>query len=291
MATVVSDTVNGLGYGFVVALLALGFSLVMGTTHLINFPQGETYMIGAFAGAGIASVTGNLFLAIVVGALAGAITNVCVYVVVFMRIRRQPMITTLLAGLGASLAIRTAFGDIFGVNTNPFPTVSLTVGNFRVDGQLFSDQLFVLIGVALLLLVAGYVLLYRTSFGLQVRALADSASAVESIGMSVVRLQALVFAWSGALSGAAGVLIGWYLGNYAFTMGEDALAVAFAASVIGGLGSLQGAVVGGLIVGLVRNFGASWNPQLIDAYPFAFLIVFLLIRPTGLFGKSIQLTD
>lgn len=289
MGVFTSDLLNGLSYGLVVAVLALGFTLVIGTTHLINFAQGEVYMLGAFTGAAVARWSGNLYVAIVCGALLAMCLNVVLYFVVFMRIRRHPMIVTLLAGLGASLVIRTVAGRVLGVTTQPFPDVSVATGRFTLAGQSFSDQIFALAAIGVVMLVAGYLVLYHSTFGLQVRALADSITATEGIGLPLVRLQAGVFALSGLLSGAAGVLIAWYLGTYQFTMGQSALALAFTAAVIGGLGSLPGAVIGGLAVGLVRSFGASWNANLIDAYPFAFLVLFLLLRPVGLFGKRLEL--
>jgi branched-chain amino acid transport system permease protein len=140
------------------------------------------------------------------------------------------------------------------------------------------------------LLAGSYLLLFRTNFGLRVRALQDSMRGSEVIGLNVPRLQGAIFAIAGALSGVAGVLISWQVGAYQFTMGETGIGLAFVAAVIGGLGSIEGALVGGIALGVVRSIGATYNSGLTDVYPYMLLILVLLVRPTGIFGKKLELT-
>jgi branched-chain amino acid transport system permease protein len=279
---------NGLTFGFVLVLLGVGFTIVVGTTHILNFPQGEVYMAGAFVGAGITASTKNIVAGLVAGIVAAAVLNLVVYFAVFYRIRHLAAIRTLLAGIGASFALRALWGNVFGVETKAFPEVSIFTGTFKVLGATLPGRLVPLVLLTLGLLLGTYLLLYRTAFGLQVRALSDNGEGAKSIGLPIVKIQAGVFALAGALSGAAGVLTAWYFGVYQFTMGVQGITLAFVVAIVGGLASIPGALAGGLAVGIARSLGASWSTAFIDVYPFVFLVVFLLCRPYGMFGKKLE---
>jgi branched-chain amino acid transport system permease protein len=291
---VLQQAVNGLAYGFAVVLLGLGFTLVFGTSRLINFAQGEVYMLGAFIGAAAATMVGEaappalaLAVALIAGTVVPAVFNVLMYYVVFWRIRNLPMITTLLAGLGSSLVVRGAAGQLFGVEQRGFPELPVATGLIHIGGVSLQLKVFLVGGLAIAFVIAGYWLLFRTGLGLRIRALSDSAEGTQAIGVDISRLQAVIFALAGALSGAAGVMLGWHYGLVVFNMGTTAVAAAFVATVIGGLGSLNGALIGGLAVGLSQGLGTAVNSQYQIAYPFVLLIVFLLFRPTGFFGRKL----
>jgi branched-chain amino acid transport system permease protein len=288
------QAVNGLAYGFAVVLLGLGFTLVFGTSRLINFAQGEVYMLGAFTGAATAGLVVDtvgpalaLFLALITGTVLPALFNVAMYYIVFWRIRGLPMITTLLAGLGSSIVVRGTAGQLFGVEQRGFPELPVATGLLEIGGVSLQIKVFLVGGLALAFVLAGYWILFRTGLGLRIRALSDSGEGAQAIGIDISRLQAVIFALAGALSGAAGVMLGWHYGLVVFNMGTTAVAAAFVATVIGGLGSLNGALIGGLAVGLSQGLGTAVNSQFQIAYPFILLIVFLLFRPTGFFGRKL----
>jgi branched-chain amino acid transport system permease protein len=279
---------NGIAFGFVLILISLAFTLTVGTTHILNFPQGEVYMAGAFAGAWAMTVADNVFVGILAGIIVGALLNLLVYVVVFYRIRHLTAIRTLLAGIGASFALRALWGNLFGVETKPFPEVAFFDGPISIFGASVPGRIVPQIAITLALLLAAYLLLYRTTFGLQVRALSDNGTGASSIGLPIVKIQAGVFLFAGALCGAAGVLTAWFFGVYQFTMGVQGITLAFVVAIIGGLASIPGALVAGLAVGVARSIGGSWNSAFIDVYPFVFLVLFLLFRPHGFFGKKTE---
>jgi branched-chain amino acid transport system permease protein len=288
------QAVNGLAYGFAVVLLGLGFTLVFGTSRLINFAQGEVYMLGAFTGAASAAFLGNsvppavaLTVALLAGSIVPALFNMVMYFAVFWRIRNLPMITTLLAGLGSSLVVRGSAGQLFGSEPRGFPELPFATGLVQLGSLSLQLKVFVVAGLAIAFVLAGYWLLFGTRLGLRIRALSDSAEGAQAIGIDISRLQAIIFALAGALSGAAGVVLGWHYGLVVVTMGTTAVAAAFVATVIGGLGSLNGALIGGLAVGLAQGIGTAINSQYQIAYPFVLLILFLLVRPTGFFGRKL----
>lgn len=290
MTAFVEALVNGVSYGVVVTLLGLGFTISLGTSRIVNFAQGEIYMIGAFIGAAVAQVTSNLWLALLAALAGGAVANYVLYQAVFRRLRHLPMIGTLVSGVGAAFAIEALWGQVFGVAILPFPPLTTAAGNISFLGASVPRSSLVVIAVTAVLLAGSYLLLFRTNFGLRVRALQDSMRGSEVIGLNVPRLQGAIFAIAGALSGVAGVLISWQVGAYQFTMGETGIGLAFVAAVIGGLGSIEGALVGGIALGVVRSIGATYNSGLTDVYPYMLLILVLLVRPTGIFGKKLELT-
>jgi branched-chain amino acid transport system permease protein len=289
MTAIVEAVVSGIAYGVVVTLLGLGFSISLGTSRIVNFAQGEVYMIGAFAGAAVAQVTSSLWLALAAALLAGALANITLYQAIFRRLRHLPMIGTLVSGVGAAFAIEAVWGQLFGIEIKPFPNVGVATGNFGLLGASLPKSSIVLIIVTGILLLASYFLLFKTNFGLKVRALQDSPAGAEVIGINVPRIQAAVFAVAGALSGAAGVLISWQVSAYQFTMGQTGIGLAFVAAVIGGLGSIPGALIGGIALGVVRSLGATYNSGLTDIFPYMLLVVVLLLRPAGIFGRNLEL--
>lgn len=285
-----SDVLDGTAYGITVSLLGLGFTLSVASSRMVNFAQGQVYMIGAFAGAAIARVTLSLPLALLGGLIVGALANTALYGALFLRVRRLPIVGTLVMGIGAAFAIEALWGLVFGVQIMAFPQLTFAEGTFSVLGTRLEWSSAVLVLVTVIAVAALYLLLFRTPFGMKVRALQDSPAGAEVIGLNIPRLQAQVFAIAGALSGLAGVLIAWQLGAYQFTMGEDGIGLAFAAAIIGGMGSFPGALVGGVALGVARAVGGIYNSGLTEAYPYIFLALVLLIRPTGLFGRAIEFT-
>ncbi len=285
-----SDVLDGAAYGITVSLLGLGFTLSVASSRMVNFAQGQVYMIGAFAGAAIARLTASLPLALLGGLIVGALANTALYGALFLRVRRLPIVGTLVMGIGAAFAIEALWGQVFGVQIMPFPQLAFAQGTFSVLGTRLEWSSAVLVLVTVIAVAALYLLLFRTPFGMKVRALQDSPAGAEVIGLNIPLLQAQVFAIAGALSGLAGVLIAWQLGAYQFTMGEDGIGLAFAAAIIGGMGSFPGALVGGIALGIARAVGGIYNSGLTEAYPYIFLALVLLIRPTGLFGRAIEFT-
>lgn len=287
--------INGLSLGAIYALIALGYSMVYGLLKFINFAHGDVLMIGAFAGFYAASwirrflpdpwmsTAGVLLWAMLVCAVLGVVIERLAY----RPLRNQPKLAVLITSIGVSLLLSYGGQILFGVNQKAFPDLLPPMRIALGQGVTISGNHLLVIAVTLVLLIGLREIVLRTRFGLALRALSQNRDAAALMGVNSNAVISLTFAIGSALAGAAGVLYAMNIHSIEPLMGTLPGIKAFVAAVLGGIGSLPGAAVGGLLLGLTECLlGGSFLSSYRDAIAFGILIVILLIRPSGLFGSS-----
>jgi len=281
--------INGLALGSVYALLALGYTMVYGIIQLINFAHGEIYMIGAFAGFYSAStlklpLIPTLLFAMVVSALAGIIIEKVAY----KPLRNSPRIALLITAIGVSLFLQNAMRLLVGSNPKPFPDL-INAGSINIGSIQIEVKTILMFGVSALLVFLLQFIVYKTKVGKAMRASSQDMEAASLMGINVDNTISLTFAIGSALAGIAGVLVAISYPSITPYMGAMPGLKAFVAAVLGGIGSIPGALVGGIAIGLLETFSKAYiSTNFSDAIVFAILIIILLIKPAGLLGKKIS---
>ncbi|HZD02490.1 MAG TPA: branched-chain amino acid ABC transporter permease [Actinomycetes bacterium] len=300
-------TVGGLAFGAIYALVALGYTLVYGVLKLINFAHSEVFMIGTFGALfatkllGIAPGSGSVQAGIqlvLVLVLAGVFAMVAsgVIAVLLERIAYRPLrkrgagrLSALISAIGASLFLQEVFALWRGRNLEPFPRLMDKHTLFHIfDAQVRNDQALVFVG-ALVMMLALDRFVRTTRLGRGVRAVAQNAETATLMGVNIDRVVSLTFLLGGLMAGAAGLLYVVYLENTGYNIGFLLGIKAFTAAVMGGIGNLRGALLGGLALGLIENYGAAvWGAEWKDVIAFTVLLIVLMFRPTGLLGESLS---
>jgi len=281
--------INGLALGSVYALLALGYTMVYGIIQLINFAHGEIYMIGAFAGFYSAStlklpLIPTLLVAMAVSALAGIIIEKVAY----KPLRNSPRIALLITAIGVSLFLQNAMRLLVGSNPKPFPDL-INAGSINIGSIQIEVKTILMFGVSALLVFLLQFIVYKTKVGKAMRASSQDMEAASLMGINVDNTISLTFAIGSALAGIAGVLVAISYPSITPYMGAMPGLKAFVAAVLGGIGSIPGALVGGIAIGLLETFSKAYiSTNFSDAIVFAILIIILLIKPAGLLGKKIS---
>jgi branched-chain amino acid transport system permease protein len=287
---------NGLFVGSFYALVALGYSMVYGIIKLLNFAHGDLYMLGGFAGFAMLGAVGGmvksqsllvLLAVLVLTMTVTGLTGVALERVAYRPLRSAPRLSLLITAVGASFALEYGTRIVAGPDPKVYQ-VRLDGDTFSVLGARVSPQQLVLMGVSIALMVALNALVMRSRQGRAMRAIALDPKAALLMGINVDRVISQTFFIGSALAGAAGVMAGGYYGKIDFLMGFVIGLKAFTAAVIGGIGNLQGTMLGGLVLGLLESFGTHWlGGQWRDVFAFGFLILLLTVRPTGLLGERV----
>lgn len=281
------QVINGLALGSVYALLALGYTMVYGIIQLINFAHGEIYMIGAFAGFYSAStlklpLLPTLLVAMAVSALAGIIIEKIAY----KPLRNSPRIALLITAIGISLFLQNAMRLLVGSNPKPFPDL-INAGSINIGPIQIEVKTILMFVVSALLVILLQFIVYKTKVGKAMRASSQDMEAASLMGINVDNTISLTFAIGSALAGIAGVLVAISYPSITPYMGAMPGLKAFVAAVLGGIGSIPGALVGGIAIGLLETFSKAYiSTNFSDAIVFAILIIILLIKPSGLLGKK-----
>lgn len=280
---------NGLVVGGVYALFALGFTLVFGIHHLMNLAHGAVFMTGAFVALYAVLAGIPLWLSFIMAVVACGMLSVLIEITAFSRLRKsgEAEFGAIISTLGAELIIVTFAQTISGSDVLRFPFETFPVQIFEFAGlRVTLLQLFMLLcSVALMVILTYY--LYRTPLGTRIRSVSGNERASMLSGVNPHSVYYQTFFLSGALAGAAGVLIGLSFNSIQFAMGEPFLLRGFVVVVLGGMGSIPGAMVAGLLLGMLQTLTAAYLPAgLTDAIIFSLLFVILLVRPYGLFGKE-----
>jgi branched-chain amino acid transport system permease protein len=298
-------TTTGLTQGAIYALVALGYTLVYGVLKLINFAHSEVFIAGAFAAiwtwsalglnqdsvvTGIGSIIMYLGVAMVAAALASAVTATVVERVAYrpLRKRNAPPLAFLITAIGASIAISEAFGIYTRRLPEGVPRMVSIEPLFTIAGVPIRPIEVLIVGSALVMMVALDVFINRTRFGRGIRAVAQDPNTAALMGVNKDRIILLVFVAGGAMAGVAGLLYDIKIGALTYSVGFLLGLKAFTAAVLGGIGNLRGALLGGLLLGLVENYasgliGSQWK----DFAAFVVLVILLMFRPTGLLGESL----
>jgi branched-chain amino acid transport system permease protein len=287
---------NGLFVGSFYALVALGYSMVYGIIKLLNFAHGDIYMLGAFTGFAVLTLGGGLvsslgFLALlvvlVVAMLATGVFGLVLEQVAYRPLRNAPRLSVLITAVGASFAIEYGMRLVAGPNPQVYP-VRLGGQAVEVLGARLTLQQVGLVLIAVVLMAGLQWLVMGTSTGRAMRAISMDPKASLYMGINVNKVISRTFFLGSALAGAAGVMAGAYYGKIDFLMGFIIGLKAFTAAVIGGIGNIKGAMLGGLALGMLESFGTAWlGGQWRDVFAFGFLILFLTVRPTGILGERV----
>lgn len=290
MSTVVLLLATGLGLGALYFLVASGLSLIYGLMHVLNFAHGSFLTLGAFLGWAAAqrldatSWTGFV-VSILVGALVGAVVAALTELLL-IRPLYERHIEQVLVTVGLSLATVALFEGIWGTDPDFIRGPAWMDGTTGLLGARIPNDRFVIIGIAVLVLVAIVVFLRRTRYGMVIRAGVENRAMVTALGIDVRRSFTLVFAIGGAAAGLGGVLAAHYFGYVSPSLGGSLLIFAFIVTVIGGLGSLTGAAIASVLVALLQQFANYYAGGTGDFVIVLALAGVLLVRPSGLMGKA-----
>lgn len=280
--------INGLSLGAIYALIALGYTMVYGIIKLINFAHGDIMMVGAYVGFFSLSLLGsNILLAMVFAMLACAIIGVIIEKIAYKPLRSSTRIAALITAIGVSLFLEYTTLFLLGPAQRVFPADAFPASNYHFLGLTVSNKdLFVIISAVVLMLLLQYII-RMTKTGKAMRAVSEDQEAAVLMGISVDRTVSITFAIGSALAAAAGVMIGIYYNTVNPLMGIIPGLKAFIAAVLGGIGIIPGAMVGGFLLGILETMVSGYGSSLYrDAVAFGVLILILLIKPTGLFGKN-----
>jgi branched-chain amino acid transport system permease protein len=278
--------VNGLVLGGTYALLGIGLTLIFGLMNLVNFAHGEFYTLGAYLTFAALAVSGlNFFAALAVAIGLGALAGALCERVLLAPLRGQSIDTTMLVMIGLWIALQNGellvWGGVAKSIPHPFPTAPFTLGPISIAPL----RVFVVV-TALALIAASWLLIQRTRLGRAMRATFQDRETAALMGVPIGRIHTVTFAFGSALAAAAGALLGPVFLAYP-SMGDLASLKAFSVVILGGLGNLPGATLGGLILGVAEELGAGYvSSGYRDAVGFVIIIAVLLLRPSGLFARA-----
>ncbi len=283
--------VNGLTIGMIYALIALGYTMVYGIAQLINFAHGEIFMVGAYIGLLIYSVlhpaVESSWLVIPIFALTMLLTAMLGYVIerlAYRPLREAPRLAPLITAIGISFVLQNAVMLIAGPSDKSFPGM-LRLYKFSISHVTFTNLQILIVGTSVLLMVGLHFFVKCTRVGKAMRALADDRQAASLMGIDVNFVIAIAFLIGSALAGAGGVMFGMYYNTINFHDGYLAGMKAFTAAVMGGIGNIPGAMLGGILLGVFEGLAAGYiSSQWKNVFAFLILILILLFRPTGLLG-------
>jgi branched-chain amino acid transport system permease protein len=286
MEYLVKQLLNGLAMGSIYALVATGYNMVYGILELINFAHGDIYMFGTFIALGLLWQKVPFPLALLLACLTSGIIGAVIERVAYRPIRDAPRVVPMISAVGAALVLRNCAQLIWGTMTFAFPqalpTRSIVIGDFTIN------TLHLVVSALALSLTGAFALLVRrTKLGKAMRSVSQDIPVARLMGIPVNRIIQLVYFAGGVLGVAGGVLFSMY---YAVWIGMGFLGTmkAWIASVIGGIGSLQGAFVGGILLGVVEALVAGYiSSDYKDAISYALVMILLVVRPTGIFGRQV----
>jgi branched-chain amino acid transport system permease protein len=291
--------INGLTMGAIYAIVGLGYTMVYGIIRLINFAHGAVFMVGAYLGLTVLELLGgtnpsvgigaSLLIALLLpAALCGGI-GFAMDTFVYRRLRamRAHPLIPLIAALGISLILETGAMLIWGKEFKVYPAV-LPIWHFNLAGAVVNSAQLILLLTCFIMMLALHLFVQNTRLGRAMRAASLDPNAARLVGVNVNSIILLTFVIGSALAGVAGVLVGLYYGSVNFRMGYLLGLKAFTAAVLGGVGNIPGAMLGGLVIGLLETFGAAYiSGEWKDAIAFIILISVIVVRPTGLLGERI----
>ncbi|MFJ3389082.1 MULTISPECIES: branched-chain amino acid ABC transporter permease [unclassified Lysinibacillus] len=283
----IQQLVNGISLGSIYALIALGYTMVYGIIKLINFAHGDVFMIGAFIGFyAIAKWELGFFPALLLAMVVCAIFGVLIERIAYKRLRNATRIAALITAIGVSLLIEYTTIFFRGAQPAAYPDV-IKSKSFDIFGVQISSTSILILSVSIVLMILLQFIVHKTKIGKAMRAVSHDADAARLMGINVDNTISATFAIGSALAGAAGVIFGVYYTKIDPLMGVIPGVKAFIAAVLGGIGIIPGAMVGGMLLGVVESFVSALGFSLWrDAAAFVILILILIFRPSGIFGKN-----
>jgi branched-chain amino acid transport system permease protein len=280
----ISQLFNGISYGALLFLLAGGLSLIFGMMRIVNMTHGSYYLLGGYVALSIIWRTGSFVAAVIVGALAISLVGIAEWNAFLKRLSGQEL-GQVLTTMGFALIFQDLALVLWGGDPHTIPTPAVLSGSYVVGEMYFPVYRIFIVVVAVIVSLTLWLTLERTRIGAMIRATVDDPEMARGVGINVFLISMAVFALGATLAALAGVVAGGFVGVYP---GADfeILPYAFVVVIVGGMGSLKGALVGSLMVGLLDNFGKALFPELSYFTLFAPMAAILALRPTGLFGRA-----
>lgn len=288
---------NGLAIGGIYALIALGYTMVYGILRLINFAHGDLFTLGAYVGLsalmslGLSTAMSGLLVAVILIIIAMMMVGLAGYVlerVAYRPLRRSNRLAAVVSALGSSIFISNAIMLVYGAQSLVYPSGILPSTTLSIMGVNIPLMRLLMFLTAIVLMFCLYWFINRTRTGTAIRAVAIDQDAAKLMGIDVNRIISLVFLIGPALGGAAGVMVGLYYGQITYDMGFSFGLKAFTAAIMGGIGNIPGAMIGGILLGVLEALGAAYiSIAWKDAFAFFILILILIFRPTGLLGERV----
>jgi branched-chain amino acid transport system permease protein len=293
--------VNGLSLGGIYALIALGYTMVYGIIELINFAHGDIYTLGTFfslailTGLGVSgevhgpALVGVVLVTLLASMLLCGITGVLIERLAYRRLRNAPRLAPLITAIGMSFILENVMQLWRGPSPIPFPDL-IPNPSFALGGVVVNVKQIGVVLLAIVLMAALQLFIYRTKLGKAMRATAQDRDAAQLMGIDINTTIALTFLIGSALAGAAGFVSGVYYGTTWFFNGFEAGLKAFTAAVLGGIGNVAGAMLGGFLIGLIEAIATQYIPggaQWSNVVVFSVLVLVLIFRPSGLLGESL----
>jgi branched-chain amino acid transport system permease protein len=289
--------INGLTLGSVYALIALGYSMVYGILELINFAHGEIYMLGAYLGiiflaffTAIGLTAHNLplslLLAVILSILFCSCYGVTIEKIAYKPLRNASRLSPLISAIGVSIFLQNYVMLTQGATDKVFPHIFGAAGLHFLSVRMTYLQIFIILTSFILMIVLRF-FVRKTRMGKAMRAVAQDKTMASLVGINIDTVISVTFIIGSGLAAVAGLMVAMYYGLVNYSIGYIAGIKAFTAAVLGGIGSIRGAMAGGILLGLVESLGGSYiSGEYKDAYAFIILIVILLMKPGGLFGKA-----
>lgn len=288
---------NGLAVGGIYALIALGYTMVYGILRLINFAHGDLFTLGAYLGLtllislGLSEILSGFLVAGVLIIMAMGLVAVAGYLLertAYRPLRNSNRLAAVVSALGASIFCQNAIMLVYGPRSQVYPSGILPNASLSLLGVDIPLMRFLMFAASVLLMCLLFWFIHRTRTGAAIRAVAIDQGAAKLMGIDVNRIISLVFLIGPALGGAAGVMVGLYYGQITYDMGFSFGLKAFTAAILGGIGNIPGAMLGGLLLGVIEALGAAYiSIAWKDAIAFFVLILILIFRPTGLLGERV----
>lgn len=288
MLELTQQIINGLSLGAIYALIALGYTMVYGIIKLINFAHGDIMMVGAYVGFFSISMFGtHIIIAMLFAMVACAILGVVIEKIAYRPLRGATRIAALITAIGVSLFLEYTTIFILSPQQRIFPEVAFNTKDYIIAGLSISNKdLFIFVSAVILMAILQFII-KKTKTGKAMRAVSLDRDAAVLMGISVDRTISITFAIGSSLAAAAGVMVGIYYSTINPLMGIIPGLKAFVAAVLGGIGIIPGAMVGGFLIGILETLVSGYGNSLYrDAVVYGVLILILLVKPTGIFGKN-----
>ena len=275
--------------GSTYSLVAIGYTLIFGVLNLLHFAHGEVFMLGAFIGLQIVlGLKVGIFGAMVGAMAATALVGFLIERVAFRPIKKEYFLAPLIATIGITIILQEMANKVFGSEPVGFPQ-AVEIRNFQVGPIGINTLQILILSVSILLMVVLHLFVSRTRLGRGMRATAENATTARLLGVKINRIIVLTFMIASALAGAAGVLVGMAYNYISPYMGAQMAGKGFAIMLLGGLGNITGAMLGGLILGVAEILSVGYlTSSYRDAFAFGVMILILIFKPSGLFGSLIH---
>ena len=293
MQEFIQQLTNGITWGSIYALIALGYTMVYGVLRLINFAHGDVYMVGAFVGYYASSwfgvhhqpSLGGAVLVVLAAMLACSVLGLIIERFAYKPLRKKPRLAALITAIGVSLLLENGGQLVFGADPKFFPQIILAK-EIRIGGVIITSQQLIVVAATVLMLIGLQYFVQRTKTGKAMRAVSFNREAASLMGIPVDRIISITFVLGSALAGAAGVLVSLTNPKIDPIMGLLPGLKAFVAAVLGGIGNIPGAMLGGYVMGIAEVMVVGYiSSTFRDAIAFGILIMILVFKPTGLLGS------